>query len=59
MIIEKYYCDHCKKEIDGATYENNKIRFQWEDRNFQTTTSYSFCDKCRKELANFVDRDSW
>ena len=54
MIREKYYCDHCDKEIDYQTYENTRMRFQYKG---WLLPECFFCDECWKEFWKFVNRD--
>ena len=51
MIDTKYYCDHCGKLICP---DQNRITFRWDGKFFANSTSFVFCETCKKELEKFV-----
>lgn len=51
MIKIKIVCDHCGCEMQS---DKNTITIKWDDKFFSNSTSFCFCDKCMRELEEFL-----
>lgn len=53
-----YYCDRCKKEIDGIKGHINHyegVRQSWDKNgHLQIPCEYDLCDECRKSLEEWM-----
>ena len=52
--MEKHYCDHCGKELDGKKYSFRIKPLNLVSQIFDQTDTIELCKSCKDEFKTFV-----
>lgn len=58
MIVTKYYCDKCNKEITDFN-ETKEYTVRWEDKAFNNSTKILLCKECATDFHKNILHCKW